>query len=264
MDPNAPIDEKSNFDRGEGSSAGSPDGSPYGMMVFQQGQLVFSNPKIAEMLGWTPEELHSISLPTICSNIHPDDCSFFLDLVKSVQSGDHIPIQPNIRLRFADGSIRQVNVLVNLTLHQGEHAVQIHWMDITPQVGYEGTLQDQLNEVMSDVMTALAMAADMNQTLEIILVNLRNVLQYDRAGLFLLDKDEHFVLAGKTNPEEMSAIPSHGFSDPIVLQLQRTKQPLVIEDIQADERFAAWPDMLPLSTAFAKRGVRKIKPITKM
>ena len=246
MDPNAPIDEKSNFDQGEGRSARPPDGSPYGMMVFQRDQLVFSNPKTAEMLGCTPEELHSISLTTLSSYVHPDDCKLFLDLVKSVQSGELVPIQPNVRLRLADSSLRQVNVLVNLTLHQGEPAVQVHWMDATPPAGFEGILQGQDNKVMRDVMTALAMAADMNQTLEIILVNLRNVLQYDRVGLFLLDKDEHFVLAGNTNPEEMSAIPSHGFSDPIVLELQRTKQPLVVENIQADERFAAWPDMPPL------------------
>ena len=86
----------------------------------------------------------------------------------------------------------------------------------------------------------------MNQTLEIILVNLRNAIHYDRVGLFLLDKDERFVLAGNTNPEEMSAAPTRGFSDPIVLELQRTKLPLVVEDIQADERFAAWPDIIPL------------------
>lgn len=246
MDPNAPIDGKSSFDQGEGRSARPPDGSPYGMMVFQHDQLVFSNLKSAKILGCTPEELHSISLTTLSSYVHPNDCKLFLDLVNSVQSGEPVPIQPNIRLRLEDGSLQRVNVLVNLTLHQGEPGVQVHWIDATPPVGDGEKLEGREKSVMHDGMTVLAKAADMNQMLEIILVNLRNELQYDRVGLFLLDKDEHFVLAGNTNPEEMSAIPARGFSDPIVLQLQRTKKPLVVEDIQADERFAAWPDMPPL------------------
>ena len=246
MDPNAPIDEKSTFDQGEGTSARPPDGSPYGMMVFQRDQLVFSNQKTAQMLRCTPDELHSISLTTLNSYIHPDDRKLLFKLISSVQAGVPVPIQPNIRLRLADGSLQRMNVLVNSTLHQGEPAVQIHWIDTTPPVGFEGVIGGKENEVIPDVMTALAMAADMNQTLEIILVNLRNAIHYDRVGLFLLDKDERFVLAGNTNPEEMSAAPARGFSDPIVLELQRTKLPLVVEDIQADERFAAWPDMTPL------------------
>jgi PAS domain S-box-containing protein len=246
MDTNAPIDEKLNDDQGESHFASSLDGLPYGMMLFQQDQLVFSNQKAAEILGHTPDELHLLSLRTLSSYLHPDDFERFTDLVESIQSGELVPIHTDIRLARADGSLQWVKILANITLHLGQPAVQVHLMNATPPLGYEGALQGQEKEVTSDVMTALTMAADLNQTLEIILVNLRNVLPYDRVGLFLLDKDKHFVLAGNTNPEETSAIPARGFSDPIVLELQRTKQPLVVDDIQADERFAAWPDMPPL------------------
>jgi signal transduction histidine kinase/putative methionine-R-sulfoxide reductase with GAF domain len=247
MDKNAPIDERTAYDqRGENFSR-PLDSSPYGMMIFQHDQLVFSNLKAADMFGCTPDELNSISLNNLSAqHMHADDCKLFLQLVNSVQSGEILPIQPNIRLRLTDGSLKYVNVLVNLTLLQGEPALQVHWMVTNPRSGYPEPLQDQVDEFANEVLTASAMATDVNQTLEVILVNLRNVLAYDRVGLFLLDKDEHFILAGNTNPEELSAIPSHGFSDPVVLELQRTKKPLVVEDIQVDERFAAWPDMPPL------------------
>ncbi|MCJ7662356.1 MAG: PAS domain-containing protein, partial [Anaerolineales bacterium] len=156
MDPNAPIDGKSSFDQGKGRSARPPDGSPYGMMVFQHDQLVFSNLKTATILGCTPEELQTISLTTLSSYIHPDDCKLFLDLINTVHSGEPVPIQPNIRLRLADGSLKRVNVLLNLTLHQGEPAVQVHWIDATPPVGDGEKIEGREKAVIRDGMTALA------------------------------------------------------------------------------------------------------------
>jgi PAS domain S-box-containing protein len=242
MHPKAPIDEKINDDQGEDHFARSLDGSPYGMLIFQQDQLVFSNPKAADLLGCSPEELQSFSLQNLSAFVHPDYSERFLGLIEAVQSGEILPIRPEIDLARVDGSIQRVNVLVNLTLYQDEPSVQVHWIDATAPLGFGGTLKEQNNQVT----TTLTSVADMNQILEIILVNLRNALPYDRVGLFLLDKDEHFILAGNTDPEELSGVPARGFSDPVVLELQRSKQPLVVEDIQADERFATWSDMPPL------------------
>ena len=44
-------------------------------------------------------------------------------------------------------------------------------------------------ETRRDLMTALTRASGLDQTLEIMLVNLRNLVPYDLAGLFLLTRD---------------------------------------------------------------------------
>ena len=246
MDLNAPIDERMDHNQ-RGEKISRPlDGSSYGMMIFQQDHLVYSNQKAAALFGCQPDDLQDISLKTISSYIHPDDHQLFLDLINSIQSGQILPIQPNIRLKLTDKSHYYVDLLVNLTLHQGEPALQFHWLNVLPEAAYSEAHQYQENEVMGNAVTASAIKTDVNQMMELILVNLRNVLPYDRVGLFLLDKDEHFILAGNTDPAEMGAIPARGFSDPVVLELQRTKKTLFVEDIQVDERFAAWPDMPPL------------------
>ena len=98
-------------------------------------------------------------------------------------------------------------------------------------------------EIMRDVMAALASAATMNQTLEIILVNLRNVIEYDRAGLFLLDESNNYVLTEKTGigQEPLPAVQQVG--DPLVEEFRRTRRPVFVHDIQVDTRFGNWTDM---------------------
>jgi len=101
-------------------------------------------------------------------------------------------------------------------------------------------------EVMRDVMAALAGAADLNQTLEIILVNLRNFIRYDRAGLFLLDEKERYVLAERSRQSQGSLPGAHGISDPLIVELRKSRLPIIVSDIQDDPRFANWPDMAPI------------------
>jgi PAS domain S-box-containing protein len=98
-------------------------------------------------------------------------------------------------------------------------------------------------EIMRDVMAALASAATMNQTLEIILVNLRNVVEYDRAGLFLLDETNRYVLMEKSGSSSDDAYAIHPTTDPLVEEFRRTRRPVFIHDIQTDQRFGSWTDM---------------------
>ena len=108
----------------------------------------------------------------------------------------------------------------------------------------KGELQlREVAEAMRDIMAALASAGNLNQTLQIVLVNLRNVIQYDRAGLYLLDENQRYVLAEKPRPGQERSIRTNQADDPLVAALQQTKAPILVDDIQADPRFEAWPDM---------------------
>ncbi len=98
-------------------------------------------------------------------------------------------------------------------------------------------------EVIQNVLLALAQAVDLDQALEIILVNLRDVLDYDRAGLFLLDENLRFILEREAKSGEKQYNSARGSDDPIIAQLENEKQPLVFQDIQEDKRFHDWKDM---------------------
>ena len=86
---------------------------------------------------------------------------------------------------------------------------------------------------MRDIVAALASASDMSQTLEIILVNLRNVIHYDRAGLFLLDENKRYMLHEKAGLQEDEPVSAYPQDDPIVTELQQTKRPILVAEFSS-------------------------------
>lgn len=98
-------------------------------------------------------------------------------------------------------------------------------------------------EVIRNFIHALAQAVDLDQALEIVLVNLREVLEYDRAGLFILDKNYHLILNRGSRSSSERLLSLRKSDDPIITQLAKVKKPLIFKDIQLDNRFKDWAEM---------------------
>jgi signal transduction histidine kinase len=114
-------------------------------------------------------------------------------------------------------------------------------------------LQLQLEEIeqqhrveagtMHDLMAALTRATGLDQTLEIILVNLRSLVPYDLAGLFLLSRD------GRHFPDNISpvgkgqVIQTFPSDHPLVAELEKSRHPILVSDIHTDPRFDSWEDI---------------------
>ena len=98
-------------------------------------------------------------------------------------------------------------------------------------------------EAMRDVVSALAGAADLKQTLEVALVNLHTVIEYDRAGLFLGDEARRSGLLDDGSPGQEGALRAYSEDDPLVITFQNTHRPILVEDVHQDARFQTWPDL---------------------
>ncbi len=107
----------------------------------------------------------------------------------------------------------------------------------------DGRQRQQEAEVMRDVMASLASAGDLKQSLEALMVNLHNLIAYDRASLFLLDENERLARADRliANAEGGAAV--YLENHPIVAEMRRTRRPVIVADIQQDGRFSDWPDI---------------------
>ena len=97
-------------------------------------------------------------------------------------------------------------------------------------------------EVMRDVMSALASSVNLNQVLEVVLRNLGKVVRYDRAALYMQNENSQFQLPDFTGVAGGQFPKIFPLDDPIIAELRRGHAPLVIEDIQQDERFVNWPE----------------------
>lgn len=101
--------------------------------------------------------------------------------------------------------------------------------------------RQQETQVMRDVMAALASASDLRQSLEVLLVNLHNLIHYDRAGLYLVDENEQMVRMDR--PPGMEGSPAVYLENhPLVEQMRRSRSPVVSGDIRSDPRFQGFPE----------------------
>jgi signal transduction histidine kinase len=98
-------------------------------------------------------------------------------------------------------------------------------------------------DVIRNFIHALAQAVNLDEALEIVLVNLREVLEYDRAGLFILDKNYHLLLNQESRTNKDRLLSFRKSDDPIITLLAKDKKPLIVKDIQLDSRFKDWADM---------------------
>lgn len=102
--------------------------------------------------------------------------------------------------------------------------------------------RQQEAEVMRDVMASLASAGDLKQSLEALMVNLHNLITYDRASLFLLDENERLARADRLTAGAEGGAAVYLENHPLVAEMRRTRRPVVVADIQRDSRFSDWPD----------------------
>lgn len=98
-------------------------------------------------------------------------------------------------------------------------------------------------ETRRDLMTALTRASGLDQTLEIMLVNMRNLVHYDLAGLFLLTRDGRMVRDFAATFGQGQVLQTFPDNHPLVAALKSAPNPLTIQDIQVDSRFVDWEEM---------------------
>lgn len=208
-----------------------PGENPYGFMILQDGRIVFADDQAAAMCGEGWQEPLGFELEGI---FDPQDWSRVRTAIQTVLESQHPALIIDICPRSsADAGC--VDILISHTVYQGKPALHLTWIDRREERQHQ-----QEAEVMRDVMTALAGAGDLKQTLETLLVNLHGLIHYDRAGLFLVDENERIVLADRSLD---SAPAVHLDENPLVAEMRRTRRPVIVDDIQADSRFTQWPDI---------------------
>jgi signal transduction histidine kinase len=99
-------------------------------------------------------------------------------------------------------------------------------------------------ETRRDLMTALARSTGIEQTLQILLVNLRNLVHYDLVGLFLVAQEAQ-AAAAPGKGELLKTFPN---DHPLVAALKESPNPILIGNIQGDARFGNWEEMQPIKS----------------
>ena len=218
------------------------------------GQLIDFNPAMAHMHGYTIDEFRQIQPGQF---IHPDSQPLFVDYMDTVRVGREYRCRA-VDIR-KDGSLFYVEVVgTPFTVRGQPHAFAIV-RDINAQVEAEQLLEQRVTErtrelqALLDISTSVASTLELKPLLEVILDQLKELIDYRGAALFALRQAELVLLEyrGPLSGEQLR-LPADWWM--LNFDLIRRGELILIPDTQGDtplaRKYRDWAGGL-LTTALA-------------
>ena len=110
-----------------------------GVYVAQDQRLVYANPRLAELFGYTPAEL--LALPTLFALVHPDDRPMVEERLRQRIDGEITVSTHAMRGLRRDGAVVELEVYSTRTEHDGRPAVSGTMIDATERRQRERRLE---------------------------------------------------------------------------------------------------------------------------
>jgi PAS domain S-box-containing protein len=129
-------------------------------IVIAQGpppRLVFANLAMAKILGYTPDELTSLSLKETEGLVHPEDRAVFFGRFSDRLQGKPVPPRYEVRGIRKDGETRWLEISSNRIEYNGQPAVQATFTDITERKLAEQKLRLQ-SEITENMFEGVVLA----------------------------------------------------------------------------------------------------------
>ncbi len=108
------------------------DHSLQGLLIVQDGRVAFANPTFCRDVGYTLEEVVSMSTEELVGMLlHPEDAALVLERYRRRMEGGAAPSRYEVRSIHKDGSVRWMELSVSLIQYRGRPATQTACIDIT-------------------------------------------------------------------------------------------------------------------------------------
>lgn len=118
------------------------DQSLQGIVIFQDGRIVFANPQLMDQLQKTPEDLVGQPPERFWNLIHPEDIEILQQRMQDRFAGEPVPDRYEIRLQRPDGGPMWVESYIKQIDYQGKPALQVTSIDVTERKLAEQALQE--------------------------------------------------------------------------------------------------------------------------
>lgn len=117
-----------------------------GTLILSNGNLIFANKGISNILGFSINELLSWDLNTINQHIHPEDRQMIIENYNKVLNDDVSSFQSEIRMKKKNNDYLYIQQYSKRIQFQGSSALFINIIDITEQKKNEILLESSLAE----------------------------------------------------------------------------------------------------------------------
>jgi len=144
-----------------------------GVYIMQKGKFVYVNPKFAQDLGYTPEEMMELTdgRQIVDENYTPDE---LLQWRKKAEAGIVDDFHIELKYKRKDGTIIWAEVYCGETLYKGAKAILGTFQDITERKNVEATIKEQ-----ADIFAAIIENA--NESIWLLSPDLK-VLQFNKTA----------------------------------------------------------------------------------
>lgn len=112
-----------------------------GLIIFQDQQIIFANPAVTEITGYSVEELLSFSPVQVNNLLHPEDRALVLENIQKRLAGEAAPTRYECRIIRKDGMARWIELYPTLIEYRHKPAIQVVYLDITERKQVQVELQ---------------------------------------------------------------------------------------------------------------------------
>jgi PAS domain S-box-containing protein len=118
------------------------DHSLQGLVIFQDGRVVFTNKAMADISGYTVEEMLAMSSQQVQAFVHPEDRTLVWGRHRDRLAGKQLPERYEFRGIRKDGTMCWLEIHASRIEYWGKPAVQAAYVDITERKRAEEALRE--------------------------------------------------------------------------------------------------------------------------
>jgi PAS domain S-box-containing protein len=207
------------------------------------------NDRWADMIGYEKSELTPLTVDTWEKLSHPEDLEKFNRLILKHFAGDLYHYQSEIRMKHKNGNwvwILNQGRVVEREPDRSPVRMVGTTQDITERVQAREEIQEfaEQLEALHLITKSLSSTLSLKELLQLILVKLEETLAFDSASIFLYENDELRIETVYNHPNpELVVGKKFPTSNPLFQEIQRDRNPIIIDNAMKDARFQGWGKM---------------------
>lgn len=217
------------------------DHSLQGLAILGMDGILFANRAMADILGYSVQELRAMSLERFYETIVPSHRPYMNQRLAAWRAGIQASPRFEIQIIRKDGALRWIERLGAPVEYQGQRAQQITIIDITERKKAEEALQQYAfeRELLNQAIQVFTATLDIDQVLTHVVQGVQNLLATLACAIWLIDAERNELVCRQTNDawKELACgwrlKPGQG----LVGRVARTGQSQIVADVQADSRY---------------------------
>ena len=177
------------------------DHSLQGLAILQHGRVVFANQALADIMGYSVEELLALEPAELRRTTFPEDAERISTRRRARREGQEISPRAEFRVVRKDGVVRRVETYSSLIDYRGAAATHVAYVDIT-----ERHRADEQKTALLDIARDLTGALDREAIIDSVLRRAAALLPRDQLLIYYWDTERRvFRPVAQIGPPESGA-----------------------------------------------------------